>query len=178
MPLKALLSGSFGAGGRSRRSASALSDAEKLSMLDELENSGLGWFWACDKDGNLTYLSQAISERVELPLEALEEGEGVRRGPRETRQHPLLVEPADLARVALHHRVAHRNLSVAADDYLAVASNRQNGGAPDLFHFENRCCQQAVHCIETEPGRRNGSSQHPFRQPGEIGSAFAFRSGV
>ena len=72
MPLKALLSGSLGGGGRKAHGGgSALSDAEKLSMLEELETSGLGWFWACDKDGNLTYLSQAISDRVELPLEEL-----------------------------------------------------------------------------------------------------------
>ena len=72
MPLKALLSGSFGAGGSARKKgASGLSDSEKLNMLDELESSGLGWFWSCDKEGNLTYLSAAISERVELPLESL-----------------------------------------------------------------------------------------------------------
>lgn len=72
MPLKALLSGKLGAGAQNRRGgASALSDNEKLAMLDELETSGLGWFWACDKGGNLTYLSQAISERVELPLDEL-----------------------------------------------------------------------------------------------------------
>jgi len=45
-----------------------MSDGEKLAMLDELEQSGLGWFWACDTDGNLTYLSAAISERIDVPL--------------------------------------------------------------------------------------------------------------
>ncbi|MBI1401864.1 MAG: EAL domain-containing protein [Porphyrobacter sp.] len=40
-------------------------------MLDELERSGLGWFWASDASGKLTYISAAIAERLELPLEDL-----------------------------------------------------------------------------------------------------------
>ena len=64
MPLKGFLS-SRGSG---RSAASALSDSEKLAMLDELEQSGLGWFWASDKDGNVTYLSAAIAERLDLEL--------------------------------------------------------------------------------------------------------------
>lgn len=40
-------------------------------MLDELEQSGLGWFWASDQDGNLTYLSAAIAERIDVPLSQL-----------------------------------------------------------------------------------------------------------
>ena len=67
MSLKGLLSS------RSGRSAahgpvSALSDGERLAMLDELEQSGLGWFWASDATGNLTYLSAAIAARLDLPL--------------------------------------------------------------------------------------------------------------
>lgn len=50
MPLKGFLSGKIGSG--SRGASSAMSDTEKLAMLDELEQSGLGWFWACDRDGN------------------------------------------------------------------------------------------------------------------------------
>ncbi|AWW74979.1 GGDEF domain-containing protein [Erythrobacter sp. KY5] len=37
-------------------------------MLDELERSGLGWFWASDQTGKVTYLSAAIAERLDLPL--------------------------------------------------------------------------------------------------------------
>jgi diguanylate cyclase (GGDEF)-like protein len=48
--------------------ASALSDGERLAMLDELEKSGLGWFWASDTDGKLTYISAAIAERLDVPL--------------------------------------------------------------------------------------------------------------
>nr|WP_298928388.1 EAL domain-containing protein [uncultured Erythrobacter sp.] len=48
-----------------------MSDGDRLAMLDELEQSGLGWFWASDADGNLTYLSGAIAERMELSLDDL-----------------------------------------------------------------------------------------------------------
>ncbi|WP_390587056.1 EAL domain-containing protein [Erythrobacter sp. MTPC3] len=48
-----------------------MSDGEKLAMLDDLEQSGLGWFWACDAEGNLTYLSRAIADRLEVSLEEL-----------------------------------------------------------------------------------------------------------
>ncbi|MBA4164756.1 MAG: GGDEF domain-containing protein [Erythrobacter sp.] len=40
-------------------------------MLDDLERSGLGWFWASDSAGNLTYLSSAIAERIEVPMDDL-----------------------------------------------------------------------------------------------------------
>ncbi|MEL6877949.1 MAG: EAL domain-containing protein [Pseudomonadota bacterium] len=40
-------------------------------MLEELERSGLGWFWASDASGNLTYLSGAFAERIEAPIEDL-----------------------------------------------------------------------------------------------------------
>ena len=48
-----------------------LSDSEKLAMLDALEHSGLGWFWASDPQGNLTYLSAAIADRLDIPLKDL-----------------------------------------------------------------------------------------------------------
>ncbi|KPF65351.1 putative bifunctional diguanylate cyclase/phosphodiesterase [Porphyrobacter sp. AAP60] len=56
---------------QSRSPASALSDGERLAMLDELEESGLGWFWASDDCGNLTYLSGAIASRLDIPLSEL-----------------------------------------------------------------------------------------------------------
>lgn len=74
MPLKGLLSigkgGLFAGRGRahSEDAAIALCDSEKLIMLDELERSGLGWFWSTDDAGTLTYVSEAIAERVNLPL--------------------------------------------------------------------------------------------------------------
>ncbi|MEM7664278.1 MAG: EAL domain-containing protein [Pseudomonadota bacterium] len=64
-------SGSSLFSGRRSNAASAMSDGEKLAMLDQLEESGLGWFWACDEQGKLTYLSAAIAERLEVPLDEL-----------------------------------------------------------------------------------------------------------
>ena len=37
-------------------------------MLDELEQSGLGWFWASDETGKITYLSGAIADRLDIPM--------------------------------------------------------------------------------------------------------------
>jgi len=74
VPLKGLLSSRNGSGLLQRRradAASVLNDGEKLAMLDQLEQSGLGWFWASDVDGNLTYLSAAIAERLDVPLNEL-----------------------------------------------------------------------------------------------------------
>ena len=71
MSLKGLLSSRSSAAasrGAPGVAASALSDGERLAMLDELEQSGLGWFWASDADGNLTYLSSAIAARLDIPL--------------------------------------------------------------------------------------------------------------
>jgi diguanylate cyclase (GGDEF)-like protein len=70
MSLKGLLSSRGGGGLRGARGkvASALSDGERLAMLDELEQSGLGWFWASDAGGNLTYLSGAIAARLDVPV--------------------------------------------------------------------------------------------------------------
>lgn len=73
MPLKGFLAKSglrksSAVGAASIHTSSALSDAEKLAMLDELEQSGLGWFWASNAQGNITYLSAAIADRIEVPL--------------------------------------------------------------------------------------------------------------
>jgi diguanylate cyclase (GGDEF)-like protein len=71
--LKGLLSSRGSAAARTPRAeaASALSDGERLAMLDELERSGLGWFWASDAAGKLTYISAAIAERLDLSLDEL-----------------------------------------------------------------------------------------------------------
>jgi diguanylate cyclase (GGDEF)-like protein len=49
-------------------SATIMSNDDKLAMLDELERSGLGWFWSTDAEGNLTYLSGAIADRINVPV--------------------------------------------------------------------------------------------------------------
>lgn len=51
--------------------ASALSRQDRLMLLDELERSGLGWFWASDAQGQLTYISGALAQRLKLPLDEL-----------------------------------------------------------------------------------------------------------
>jgi diguanylate cyclase (GGDEF)-like protein len=77
MSLKGLLSSRNPAAPREARAPDpvpaprALSDGERLAMLDELEQSGLGWFWASDARGHLTYLSGAIATRLDIPLEDL-----------------------------------------------------------------------------------------------------------
>ncbi|MEM6856449.1 MAG: EAL domain-containing protein [Pseudomonadota bacterium] len=73
MPLKGLLSSGSGKAARARRNAArqALSNAEKIAMLDQLEVSGLGWFWASDADGQLTYLSPALADRLDSALDDL-----------------------------------------------------------------------------------------------------------
>jgi len=72
VPFKGLLSAS-GKSAFSRRGAGQLllSDSEKVAMLDQLEESGLGWFWATDAEGQLTYLSAALAERIDIPLDEL-----------------------------------------------------------------------------------------------------------
>jgi diguanylate cyclase (GGDEF)-like protein len=73
MSLKGLLSSRSPAAvrGGSPIAVSSLSDGERLAMLDDLEQSGLGWFWASNASGQLTYLSGAIATRLDLPLEEL-----------------------------------------------------------------------------------------------------------
>ena len=73
MSLKGLLSSKSGNKLRGPKSgvASEMSDGDRLAMLDELEQSGLGWFWASDSDGNITYLSGAIAHRLNISLNEL-----------------------------------------------------------------------------------------------------------
>jgi len=83
MPLKGLLSSRSGPGREDsvqgpetfsptralEKASSNLSDNEKLAMLEELEQAGLGWFWSSDANGNLSYLSAALAQQVGLPIE-------------------------------------------------------------------------------------------------------------
>lgn len=84
MPLKGLLSsrngsarertapeGSSELASNPMKAASRFSDAEKLGLLEELEQAGMGWFWASDADGNLTYLSSSLADRMELKSDRL-----------------------------------------------------------------------------------------------------------
>ena len=46
-----------------------LSAGDRLRLLDEVERCGLGWFWASDAHGQLTYLSGALAERLKAAPE-------------------------------------------------------------------------------------------------------------
>jgi diguanylate cyclase (GGDEF)-like protein len=72
MALKGLLSSTGGRPARVQRQESrTLSDAEKIAMLDQLETSGLGWFWASDGEGRLTYITASLAERLDVELDEL-----------------------------------------------------------------------------------------------------------
>jgi len=67
-------SGIFARKGGSRVSgnhAPAVSDAERLALLDEFEESDLGWFWATDAEGKLSYLSPSAARKVAKTPEEL-----------------------------------------------------------------------------------------------------------
>ncbi len=47
-------------------------DAERrLALLDDFEESGLGWFWATDAEGRLTYLTANAAQQLETGADAL-----------------------------------------------------------------------------------------------------------
>ncbi len=48
-----------------------LTQRDRLALLDELERSGLGWFWASDAKGHLTYISSTLAARIAASPEAL-----------------------------------------------------------------------------------------------------------
>lgn len=73
MPLKGFMSkkGSgalFADRSAAPQASKTIGDAEKLSLLDDLEQSGLGWFWATDAEGKLSYLSVAFCQRMGIEL--------------------------------------------------------------------------------------------------------------
>ena len=43
----------------------------RLQLLNDFEDSGLGWFWATDDQGKLIYLSDKAAEQVGRPIEEL-----------------------------------------------------------------------------------------------------------
>ena len=71
----------------------------------------------------------------ELLLQPLEQGEGVRGRAREAADDlAVRADPADLLRIGLHHRIAHRHLAVAGNDGLAVLLHAEDGRSVPLFH--------------------------------------------
>lgn len=64
MPFKGIFGGIRGSGAIARSSDPALggiSVDDKLAIVEDLESSGLGWFWATDTEGKVSYLSPAIA---------------------------------------------------------------------------------------------------------------------
>ena len=61
--LKSLLTAKRPAG---PRDPAPLSSEARLALLDEVERSGLGWFWASDASGHITYISAALADRIAL----------------------------------------------------------------------------------------------------------------
>ncbi len=73
MPLKGFMSRMGGGASLASNPAAEpmrqrIGDAEKLKLLADLEQFGLGWFWATDAEGKLSYLSDAFCERMGLDL--------------------------------------------------------------------------------------------------------------
>ena len=76
--------------------------------------------------GELDGRAREVAVLLELAFEALEQREGIRRAAGEAGEHLVVVEAAHLARVALHHGVAERDLAVAAHGDGAVAAHGEN----------------------------------------------------
>jgi diguanylate cyclase (GGDEF)-like protein/PAS domain S-box-containing protein len=53
------------------RSTGDVDSAQRLALLDQLEESGLGWFWASDAEGKLSYLSASAAGQLGRPGETL-----------------------------------------------------------------------------------------------------------
>jgi len=71
----------------------------------------------------------ASSTLLELRFEPLEQGERVRRGAGEARDHRAVAEAAQLLGVRLDDGLAHRHLAVAGDHHAIVLAHTQDGGA-------------------------------------------------
>jgi len=46
------------------RAPGAIDASQRLALLDQLEESGLGWFWASDAEGKLSYLSASAASQL------------------------------------------------------------------------------------------------------------------
>ena len=59
------------AGKVARRSGNKQSAKERLKLLEDFENSGLGWFWATDELGRLSYVSNKAAEQLGVAIDDL-----------------------------------------------------------------------------------------------------------
>jgi diguanylate cyclase (GGDEF)-like protein/PAS domain S-box-containing protein len=53
-----------GPGAEPLRAPKAIESRERLALLDQFENAGLGWFWATDAESRLIYLSASASDQL------------------------------------------------------------------------------------------------------------------
>src|SRR6185369_2978777 len=105
---------------------------------------------------------QLATVHLELAFEPLEQGKGIGGRPGEAGDHAAIPDPADLAGVRLHHRVAHGNLPVTGDDGAAVLLHPDDGGAVPLDQAVAR--PALVHGAEygNPAGTIKRSDQLPF----------------
>jgi diguanylate cyclase (GGDEF)-like protein len=60
-----------GATRRGGQSNYTIVDADKVSIVDELEEAGVSWFWSTDANGRLTYVSPSIAMSIASDIDAL-----------------------------------------------------------------------------------------------------------
>jgi diguanylate cyclase (GGDEF)-like protein len=61
-----------GAASASSKSVVRATDAtQRLALLDDFEEAGIGWIWASDAEGRLIYLSANAADKLGQPLDAL-----------------------------------------------------------------------------------------------------------
>ena len=63
---KGLLGGSKGSSSSATQQPPPGSNQLALDLMHDYERSGLGWFWASDREGRLSYISPHVSERLNL----------------------------------------------------------------------------------------------------------------
>lgn len=61
MPFKGIFGGLRGTGRGSSMHLGGISAEDKLAIVEDLESSGLGWFWATDNEGKISYLSPDVA---------------------------------------------------------------------------------------------------------------------
>ena len=74
---------------------------------------------------------------LEFLLEILKQRERVRGSAREPGQDLVVVQIANLARIALHDLVAERDLPVTAECHVAAAAYANDSRAVEIIHVES-----------------------------------------
>ena len=72
---------------------------------------------------------QLIREAFQLGFQPFQKRKGIRGGAGEARQHLAAGNPADFARIALHHGLPKRDLPIPGHGHLPALANAKNGGA-------------------------------------------------